>query len=230
MFDSATKESYKDGQVIFKEGTSGDWIYIILSGSVEISKTINNKKYIIEVLREGDLFGGASFLGMVERQTTAIATGKTEVGIVDRTPLDEEFNKLSAEFRTVLLATVNSCNKVVGRACDFTVRKHPRVKKSLALSYQDHTGFVKAYSGNISQGGLFIKTKKPLEMGEEILLKLTLPGIPNALNIKSKVMWVRKSQVDVKRPAGMGVQFCKMATEEYTILKQYLKTVLGRTP
>jgi type IV pilus assembly protein PilZ len=167
---------------------------------------------------------------MVERQTTAIAAGKTEVGIVDRTPLDEEFNKLSAEFRTVLLATVNSCNKVVGRACDFTVRKHPRVKKSLALSYQDHTGFVKAYSGNISQGGLFIKTKKPLEMGEEILLKLTLPGIPNALNIKSKVMWVRKSQVDVKRPAGMGVQFCKMATEEYTILKQYLKTVLGRTP
>ena len=62
MFDSATKESFKDGQVIFKEGTSGDWIYIILSGSVEISKNVNNKKFIIEVLKEGDLFGGASFL------------------------------------------------------------------------------------------------------------------------------------------------------------------------
>jgi type IV pilus assembly protein PilZ len=100
----------------------------------------------------------------------------------------------------------------------------------LALSYQDHTGFVKAYTGNISQGGLFIRTKKPLEMGEEFLLKLSLPGIPNAMKIKSKVMWVRKTQVDVKRPAGMGVQFCKMASEDHTILKQYLKTVLGRTP
>jgi type IV pilus assembly protein PilZ len=229
MFDSATKESFKDGQVIFREGTSGDWIYIILSGSVEISKTVNNKKFIIEVLKEGDLFGGASFLGMIERKTTAIAIGKTSIGIVDRTPLDEEFNKLSSEFRTVLLATVLSCNKVIDRACKFTVRKHPRVKKSLALSYQDHSGFVKAYTGNISQGGLFIKTKKPLEMDEEFLLKLTLPGIPNSLNIKSKVMWVRKTQVDVRRPAGMGVQFCKMATEEYTVLKQYLKTVLGRT-
>ena len=112
---------------------------------------------------------------MIERKTTAIAVGRTEVGIVDRTPLDEEFNSLSAEFRTVLLAAVVSSNKVIDRACEFTVRKHPRVKKGLALSYQDHTGFVKAYSGNISQGGLFIKTKKPLEMGEEFLLKLTLP-------------------------------------------------------
>ena len=49
MFDSATKESFKDGQVIFEEGSSGDWIYVILSGSVEISKTVNNKKFIIEV-------------------------------------------------------------------------------------------------------------------------------------------------------------------------------------
>ena len=228
MFDSVTKESFDDGKVIFKEGSSGDWIFIILSGGVEISKTVNNKKYIIEILREGDLFGGASFLGMVERQTTAITVGKTEVGIIDRTPLDEEFNRLSAEFRTVLLATVNSCNKVIGRACDFTVRKHPRVQKRLALTYQDHTGFVKAYTGNISQGGLFIKTKKPLENGEEFVLKLTLPGIPNALNIKSKVMWVRKEQTDVRRPAGMGVKFCKMPTEEYTLLKQYLKTVLGQ--
>jgi uncharacterized protein (TIGR02266 family) len=227
MFDSATKESYKDGHVIFEEKSSGDWIYIILSGSVEISKTVNNKKSIIEVLKEGDVFGGASFLGMMERKTTAIAAGKTTVGIVDRTPLDEEYNKLSAEFRTVLLATVMSCNKVIDRACEFTVRQHPRVQKSLALSYQDHTGFVKAYTGNISQGGLFIKTKQPLETGEDFLLKLTLPGISNALNIKCKVMWARKSQLDIKRPAGMGVKFCKMATDEYTILKQYLKTVMG---
>ncbi len=229
MFDAVTKEFYENGQVIFAEGSSGDWFYIMMSGSVEISKTVNSKKYIIEMLEEGDLFGGSSFLGMTDRQTTAIAVGKTTVGIVDRTPLDEEFNKLSAEFRAVLLTTVKSCNKVIGRASEFTIRKHPRVQKTLALSYQDHTGFVKAYSGNISQGGLFIRTKKPLERGEAFLLKLTLPGIPNTLNIKCKVMWVRKSQVDIKRPAGMGVKFCKMGSDDYTVLKQYLKTVLGQS-
>ena len=82
MFDSVTKEFYEDRQVIFEEGSSGDWVYIILAGEVEISKAVNNKKYIIEVLEEGDLFGGASFLGMTDRQTTAISVGKTTLGII----------------------------------------------------------------------------------------------------------------------------------------------------
>ena len=229
MFESVTKEYFENGKVIYEEGSSGDWLYIIISGSVEISRKVNNKKYVIEVLREGDLFGGTSFLGMMERQTTAIATSKTTVGIIDRTPLDEEFNGLSAEFRAVLLATVKSCLKVAGRACDFTVRRHPRIQKSLALTYQDHSGFVKAYTGNISQGGLFIRTKKPIEKGEDFLLKLTLPGIPNTLNITCNVRWVRKIQLDIHRPAGMGVQFCKMSSEDLTILKQYLRTVMGQS-
>ena len=229
MFDSVTKEFYEDRQVIFEEGSSGDWVYIILAGEVEISKAVNNKKYIIEVLEEGDLFGGASFLGMTDRQTTAVSVGKTTLGIIDRTPLDEEFNKLSSEFRAVLVATIKSSNKVIGRACDFTFRKHPRAQKTLALSYEDHTGFVKAYTGNISQGGLFIKTRSPLESGEEFLLKLKLPGISDSLNIKCRVMWARKQGQDMKRPAGMGVKFCKMSSEDYTVLKQYLKTVLGNS-
>ena len=63
MLDLVDKEDYEDGNVIFEEGTSEDRIYVVLSGSVEISKKANNKKHIIEMLEEGDVFGGASFLG-----------------------------------------------------------------------------------------------------------------------------------------------------------------------
>jgi len=38
MFQTAIEEKYTDGQIIFKEGSSGDWIYVIESGAVEISK------------------------------------------------------------------------------------------------------------------------------------------------------------------------------------------------
>ena len=38
----AIDETYHDGQIIFEEGSSGDWVYIIQSGSVEISKMVNN--------------------------------------------------------------------------------------------------------------------------------------------------------------------------------------------
>ena len=30
MYPVATKETYKDGQIIFREGTYGDWVYVVL--------------------------------------------------------------------------------------------------------------------------------------------------------------------------------------------------------
>ena len=38
MFLLSSEENFKNGQIIFKEGSSGDWVYLILSGSVEISR------------------------------------------------------------------------------------------------------------------------------------------------------------------------------------------------
>ena len=228
MLDLVDKEDYEDGNVIFEEGTSEDRIYVVLSGSVEISKKANNKKHIIEMLEDGDVFGGASFLGGTEMQTTATASGKTEVGIVKQASLDNEFNQLSSQLRAILRAKFKSCNKVISRASDFTSRKHPRGKKVLALSYEDHNGFMEAYTGNISQGGLFIKTKSPLDAGEEFLLKLNLPGISDPLKIECKVVWTKKRGENVKQPPGMGVKFGKLDSDDYNVLTQYLKTIMGQ--
>jgi len=229
MLDLIDKEDYEDGHVIFEEGTSEDRIYVVLSGSVEISKEANNKKHIIEVLEEGDVFGGAGFLGTAEIQTTATASGKTEVGIVKQASLDNEFNMLSSQLRAILRAKFKSCNKIISRASDFTSRKHPRGQKVLALSYEDHNGFMEAYTGNIGQGGLFIKTKSPLETGEEFLIKLKLPGISDPLKIECKVIWTRKRGENAKQPPGMGVKFGKLDPDDHTVLTQYLKTILGQT-
>jgi uncharacterized protein (TIGR02266 family) len=228
MLDLVDKEDYEGGQVIFAEGTPEDRIYVVLSGSVEISKKVNNQKQIIELLDEGDLFGGTSFLGVTEMQTTATASAKTEVGILKQTSIDNEFNQLSPQLRTILRAMFKSCNKVISRASDFSSRKHPRGQKVLALSYEDHNGFKEAYTGNISQGGLFIKTKNPLETGEEFLLKLKLPGISDPLKIECNVVWTRKQWKNSKQPQGMGVKFDKLDSDDHTVLTQYLKTILGQ--
>lgn len=102
MFQIATYETFQDGQVIFQEGTHGDWIYIVEEGTVEISRNVNGKKVIIVTLKEGEIFGEVAYIGKVARSATASAVGETTVGIIDRNFFDQEFNKLSGNFQMIL--------------------------------------------------------------------------------------------------------------------------------
>jgi CRP-like cAMP-binding protein len=112
MLQIASYEKYKDGDVIFKEGDAGDWIYTVESGAVELSKTIGDKKIVIEVLRrEGDVFGEMAFISKIARTATARAIGPTTVGIIDRAYLDEEFNRLSGSFQGILRSLVMRLKK-----------------------------------------------------------------------------------------------------------------------
>jgi CRP-like cAMP-binding protein len=68
----ASEETYENGQIIFEEGSSGDWVYVILSGSVEISKIDKDKKVVVEVLQKEEIFGELSFLGGIKRSATVL--------------------------------------------------------------------------------------------------------------------------------------------------------------
>lgn len=116
----ALEETYEDGEVIFKEGNSGDWVYVVLSGAVEVSKAVNGTRFVLSTLKPGEVFGELALIGAVRRTATTRAIGRTTVGIIDRRFLDREFNKLSADFRTVLVAMVDRFIKTMDRAREFT--------------------------------------------------------------------------------------------------------------
>ena len=123
MFYIASEETYQDGQIIFEEGSSGDWIYVILSGGVEISKNVGGKKVVVKRLLPEEVFGELSFLGNVERTATARAMGETVIGVVDREFIGQEYNKLSPEFRAILEAVVKRLRETVDLACRLSTRK-----------------------------------------------------------------------------------------------------------
>ena len=101
MFQVAAYEKYQDGAVIFKDGSHGDWIYVVDEGQVEISKQFAERKIVIEVLKPGELFGELAYIGNMERTATATAVGPTVVGLLDRDYFDREFNKLPANFQSM---------------------------------------------------------------------------------------------------------------------------------
>jgi uncharacterized protein (TIGR02266 family) len=226
MFSIVSEETYEDGQIIFKEGSSGDWVYVVLSGSVEVSKSIGGKKCVMGILQQDEVFGELAFFGRVKRTATARVIGKTNVGVLDRQSLDIEFNGLSADFRAILVALAKRFENSINRTKEYTVRNEVRVPKSLSLSFRDRQAFITAYSTNISPGGLFIKTETPFPNGELFLLNLQLPDIPEPLKINCEVVWGREKGGDEKKTPGMGVKFCEMSKNDSQILQRYLKAIL----
>ena len=226
MYHIASEEIYKDGQVILEEGSSGDWVYIVLSGSVEISKTIEGRKFIITALEPGEVFGELGYLGAMKRTATARGIGETTVGVIDRSFLDQEFNKLSGPFRSILVAVVKRFRNLIDRACEFSSRKEARVQKTLSVMFKDRKSFIKAYTDNISKGGLFIMIERPLKQGEQFLLKLQVPDLPEPIKLNCEVSWVREQTDTEKRPPGMGVKFCKMTKKDNQVLNQYFQTLI----
>jgi CRP/FNR family cyclic AMP-dependent transcriptional regulator len=115
MFQCASYETFEDGQVIFEEGANGDWIYVVEKGEVEISKKIDGRKIVIEVLKPGNIFGEEAYIDKAPRSATAAAVGPTEVGVIDREFFDREFNKLSADFQQMLKTVTLRLRKTTGK-------------------------------------------------------------------------------------------------------------------
>lgn len=102
MFATSNDEVYQDGAVIFEEGSYSETVYVVKSGAVKISKTVGDKAIVIEVLKEGYIFGELGFIAKSPRTATAKALGETIVGVLDQNLLDEQFNNLSEEFKSML--------------------------------------------------------------------------------------------------------------------------------
>jgi CRP-like cAMP-binding protein len=69
--------TYAKDNAVFVEGESGEELYIIQSGSVKITKIINDNEVILAILKPGDIFGEMSILESKPRSATAIAHENT---------------------------------------------------------------------------------------------------------------------------------------------------------
>lgn len=225
MFQISSHESFEDGQVIYEENSFGDWIYVIEYGAVELSKRAGGERMVLEVLQPGDIFGEIGYITKSERTATATAVGKTDVGIIDRSFLDEEFNKLSGRFRTILKGLAMRLKRTSEKLAQEKLRREePRVNRVFSLSFKDRKSLIRASSENISGLGIFIKTQKPLEVGTHFKLNLQLPGESKPLKIGCEVAWICLPTDNLaNRPTGMGVKFIQISQADQDRLKAVIK-------
>lgn len=224
MYMITTEEKYHDGEIIFEEGSHGDWVYVVESGSVELTREVGGKKVVLEVVPPGEMFGEMGFITQLPRTATARAVGETTVGLIERSYLDHEFNKLSSGFQKILKKLAIRLTRTTRIACEaISPRSEFRTSKVLSLRFKNKQDVIQAFSGNISPGGIFINTDKPLIQGEQFILHLYLPDGDEPLRINCEARWNRTTTEDpVSNPVGMGAKFIKMSQRDYKRLKDEL--------
>lgn len=80
VLKSTQREVFEDGEIIFKEGTRGDKMYIIISGQVRISRNIGrNQEEVLATLESGSLFGEMGPIDQSPRSARATAAGQAIV-------------------------------------------------------------------------------------------------------------------------------------------------------
>ena len=79
---------------------------------------------------------------------------------------------------------------------------------TLRVDYKRLNTFFADYTKNISKGGTFIRTSKPLEVGTEFVFVLSFPSAEGQLRLRGEVMWiVADDKATEESPAGMGIRF-----------------------
>lgn len=94
------------GHTIFRDGDPGDSLYVVRSGSVEISvRTTTGERVLLETAGAGDFFGELSLLDSGPRMATAEATSDVEMLVLDRDGLEEFLRLKPAAAMDLLAAT-----------------------------------------------------------------------------------------------------------------------------
>jgi type IV pilus assembly protein PilZ len=93
-------------------------------------------------------------------------------------------------------------------APDAHKRREARAAITLKVDYRRLNSFFADYTKNISKGGTFIRTSKPLKVGTEFVFVLSLPTIDEQLQLNGEVIWVvTDAEATDEQPSGMGIKF-----------------------
>jgi CRP-like cAMP-binding protein len=113
------EESFYDGEEIVREGSHGNWIWVILEGAAEILKAATSGPPL-RLLRVSDGAFIGSLVALLRgdhvRSTTVIASGNIQLGMLDSQVLSNEVASLSPDFKTLIQSMENRLRHLTGLA------------------------------------------------------------------------------------------------------------------
>ncbi|KAK9762607.1 hypothetical protein K7432_011493 [Basidiobolus ranarum] len=109
MSDALEPVEYEDGDVIIKQGSQGDYFYIIESGTALVSQLDEaGNEHPLPRLRDGDYFGELAFLNDAPRVATVTAKGSFKAAALSKDafvrllgPIVDILKRNTAEYKRI---------------------------------------------------------------------------------------------------------------------------------
>ena len=109
-------------------------------------------------------------------------------------------------------------------------REHDRARITLRVDYKRMNTFFADYAKNISKGGTFIRTTKPLDIGTEFIFVLSIPNHAEQLQLTGEVVWtVPEDKATDEEPPGMGIRFKFVDDAERRAVDDFVERLMAET-
>ncbi len=123
----------------------------------------------------------------------------------------------------------SALNNIFARTNTTVGRKSPRYIVSIRVTFKSEEQFIQEYTKDISNGGIFVATDKPLPMESKVELVLSLPNFPKVVKVIGEIVHIFNIEqvklLDHNRVPGMGVQFLEFEEDGQQVLEEYFKSL-----
>jgi len=101
-------------------------------------------------------------------------------------------------------------------------RSHPRARVELRVDYKRVNSFLADYTKNISRGGTFIGTDKPLPIGTRLRFRISVPDVAVPINLTGEVAWIAPAGDE----PGMGIRFVDLEGEAREVFEARVEKLM----
>lgn len=108
------------------------------------------------------------------------------------------------------------------------LRTSARAPIRLRVDYERMNSFFADYTKNISKGGTFIKTARPLPIGTRFVFALSVPALSEPVQLTGEVTWTMTGEEAAAKgeEAGMGIRFVFEAPEREREFEQLVERLM----
>jgi uncharacterized protein (TIGR02266 family) len=105
-------------------------------------------------------------------------------------------------------------------------RASPRLGIQVPVEFANLKDFKSARSLDVSARGMFLRTNQVYPVGEDVVLRFSLPGVARPFKAVGRVTWSSPTDTPQGLPAGMGVQFQDLDSQGQGVIEQYVVELL----